>query len=105
MMLHKSCGLLVAALMAPRLCYRLASKLPAAQSGADPDARVGAAEKDGKLTGKAYKLHRQVGSYWNWVVPVHVGAVGWHALRGEHILYARIPAPAVHSFPEVNPYC
>ena len=163
MMLHKSCGLLVAALMIPRLGYRLASKLPAAPTGdriqhvlsnfshvalyaglilmpvsgivmgyfggkglpffgatipgalvllvlllvlvvvvlplamllllllTAPALATGATEKDGKLAGKAYKLHKQVGSYWKWVVPVHVGAVGWHALRAEHILYRMNP--------------
>jgi len=35
--------------------------------------------KDGKLAGKAYKLHKQIGWYFKWFIPVHVGAVGVHA--------------------------
>jgi cytochrome b561 len=45
--------------------------------------------KDGKLAGKAYKLHKQLGWYFKWFVPVHVGAVGVHAVQGQNLL-ARI---------------
>ena len=42
--------------------------------------------RTGKLAGKMYKLHKQVGWYFKWFVPVHVGAVGVHALKGQNLL-------------------
>ena len=42
--------------------------------------------RPGKLAGKMYKLHKQVGWYFKWFVPVHVGAVGVHALKGQNLL-------------------
>jgi cytochrome b561 len=42
--------------------------------------------KDGKLAGKAYKLHKQIGGYFQYMVPIHVGAVGVHALKGQNLL-------------------
>ena len=41
---------------------------------------------DGKLAGRMYKLHKQVGWYFKWFVPVHVGAVGVHAIKGQNLL-------------------
>ena len=46
----------------------------------------GAAEKDGKLAGRAFKLHKQIGLYYEYFVPMHVGAVGLHALKGQNIM-------------------
>ena len=42
--------------------------------------------KDGKLAGKAYKLHKNLGWYFEFMVPIHVGAVGVHALKGQNLL-------------------
>ena len=45
----------------------------------------GASKRDGKLAGRAFKLHKQLGWYYEMFVPLHVGAVGMHALQGpEH---------------------
>ena len=53
----------------------------------------GAAERDGKLAGRAFKLHKQLGYYYQLFVPVHVGAVGFHALKGQNILRRMGVAP------------
>jgi cytochrome b561 len=46
--------------------------------------------KDGKLAGQFFKLHKQVGTYGQYLVPVHVGAVGYHyAIHGRN-LFTRI---------------
>ena len=42
--------------------------------------------KDGKLAGKAYKLHKQLGGIFEYMVPIHVGAVGVHALKGQNLI-------------------
>ena len=43
--------------------------------------------KNGKLAGKAYKAHKFVGKYGAYLVPLHVGAVGYHHLfKGQKIL-------------------
>ena len=47
--------------------------------------------QDGKLAGKMYKLHKQIGWYFKWFVPVHVGAVGVHALKGQNLLKRIVP--------------
>lgn len=46
----------------------------------------GASKRDGKLAGRAFKLHKQLGWYYEMFVPLHVGAVGVHALKGQNIL-------------------
>jgi len=124
MMLHKSLGLSVLVLTAPRLALRLATKIPAPVPGSAPEQFLaaaghaamygfliampatgfvmgyyggkglpffgatipGAAEKDGKLAGRAFKLHKQIGLYYEYFVPMHVGAVGLHALKGQNIM-------------------
>jgi cytochrome b561 len=45
--------------------------------------------KNGKLAGNMYKIHTQMGYMFKFFVPVHVGAVGLHALKGQNLL-ARI---------------
>lgn len=124
MMLHKSLGLSVLVLTAPRLALRLATKIPAPVPGSAPEQFLaaaghaamygfliampatgfvmgyyggkglpffgatipGAVEKDGKLAGRAFKLHKQIGLYYEYFVPMHVGAVGLHALKGQNIM-------------------
>ena len=46
----------------------------------------GASKRDGKLAGRAFKLHKQLGWYYEMFVPLHVGAVGMHALKGQNIM-------------------
>lgn len=124
MNLHKSLGVTVLALTAPRLLLRLTTKIPAPVPGSSIEQLAaaaghaamygflvvmpttgfvmgyyggkglpffgytipGAAERDGKLAGRAFKLHKQLGYYYELFVPVHVGAVGFHALKGQNIL-------------------
>ena len=45
--------------------------------------------KDGKLAGKAFKIHKQFGWYMEMLFLGHIGGVAFHALRGEAI-FARI---------------
>ena len=33
-----------------------------------------------------FKLHKQVGEYMYYLVPIHVGAAGFHVMRGQPIL-------------------
>jgi 1,2-dihydroxy-3-keto-5-methylthiopentene dioxygenase len=37
----------------------------------------------------AYKLHKQVGNVFQYIIPIHIGAVGFHYFRGQNLL-ARI---------------
>ena len=46
----------------------------------------GASKRDGKLAGRAFKLHKQLGWYYEMFVPLHVGAVGMHAIKGQNIM-------------------
>ena len=131
MNLHKSLGVTVLALTAPRLLLRLTTKIPAPVPGSSVEQFAaaaghaamygfvvvmpttgfvmgyfggkglpffgytipGAAERDGKLAGRAFKLHKQLGYYYQLFVPVHVGAVGFHALKGQNILRRMGVAP------------
>ncbi len=45
--------------------------------------------KDGKLAGRAFKVHKQFGWYMELLFMGHIGGVAFHALRGEAI-FARI---------------
>jgi cytochrome b561 len=124
MMLHKSLGLSVLMLTAPRLALRLTTKIPPAVPGSFIEQTAataghalmyvflvgmpatgwvmgyfggkgfpffgatipGAEKSNGKLAGRAFKLHKQMGYYYQLFVPLHVGAVGVHALKGQHIM-------------------
>lgn len=124
MMLHKSLGLTVLALTAPRLLLRLTTKIPAAVPGSSVEQAAaavghaamygflvvmpttgfimgyyggrglpffgyvfpGASEKNAQLAGQAFGWHKQVGQAYELFVPLHVGAVGVHALKGQNIL-------------------
>ena len=124
MFAHKSLGLLVLGLTAPRLVLRFTSAMPAAVPGSFFEQTAasaghalmyaflvgmpatgfvmgyfggkglpffttvipGAATSDGKLAGRAFKLHKQMGYYYQLFVPAHVGAVGLHALKGQNIM-------------------
>ena len=47
--------------------------------------------KDGKLAGKAFKLHKQFGWYMEMLFLGHIGGVAFHAARGEAILARILP--------------
>lgn len=124
MMLHKSLGLTVLGLTAPRLLLRLTTKIPPAVPGSFIEQTAasaghalmyvfligmpatgfmmgyfggkglpffgmvipGAEKRDGKLAGQAFKIHKQMGYYYELFVPLHIGAVGIHALKGQNIM-------------------
>jgi cytochrome b561 len=47
----------------------------------------GAEVADGKVAGTAFKAHKLVGHYAQYLIPVHVGAVGYHSLiKGKSII-------------------
>ncbi|KNC86665.1 hypothetical protein SARC_01202 [Sphaeroforma arctica JP610] len=49
----------------------------------------GAAEADKSISGPAFKVHKFVGYYGKFLIPLHVGAAGFSFARGEAI-FARI---------------
>tara|TARA_B110001452_G_scaffold2302_1_gene1987 strand:- start:503 stop:1213 length:711 start_codon:yes stop_codon:yes gene_type:complete len=53
--------------------------------------------KDGKFAGRMFKLHKQVGQYIYYLVPVHVGAAFFHVFRGQAILTRVNPLVTVAS--------
>ncbi|CAM9774618.1 unnamed protein product [Chrysoparadoxa australica] len=46
----------------------------------------GASTANGEIAKNAYKLHKQVGYYGKFLVPVHIGATGFHLVKGQNIL-------------------
>ena len=46
--------------------------------------------KDGKLAGQAYKWHKRAGTALEYMIPLHVGAVGFHHLAKGQRLLARV---------------
>ena len=42
--------------------------------------------KDGALAGKAFKVHSQVGYFWKFLIPAHVGAAALHSAAGASIM-------------------
>ncbi|GBG31090.1 Hypothetical Protein FCC1311_073112 [Hondaea fermentalgiana] len=46
-------------------------------------------EPNKDVASTAFKAHKQMGQIIQYVIPIHVGAVAWHALKGQNIL-ARI---------------
>jgi cytochrome b561 len=49
----------------------------------------GATSVDGKIAKNAFNIHKQVGAYGKYLIPLHVGASGLHVARGQPI-FARI---------------
>ena len=45
----------------------------------------GAAEANGGVAKRAFSVHKTVGTYGKFLVPVHVGAAGFHAVKGQAI--------------------
>mmetsp|Transcript_1207 Transcript_1207/g.1222 ORF Transcript_1207/g.1222 Transcript_1207/m.1222 type:complete len:213 (+) Transcript_1207:33-671(+) len=47
----------------------------------------GAAKPDGDTAKQAFKIHKNVGTYLQYIIPIHVGAVGFHFIaQGKNIL-------------------
>ena len=40
----------------------------------------------GWVAGRAFKLHKQAGQIFEYIVPLHIGAVGFHMAKGQAIL-------------------
>jgi cytochrome b561 len=52
----------------------------------------GAPKADGATAKQAFQIHKQVGSYLQYVVPLHAGAVGYHFIvKGKNILPRILP--------------
>jgi 1,2-dihydroxy-3-keto-5-methylthiopentene dioxygenase len=49
----------------------------------------GAAEKNGAVAGQSFKIHKLVGTYGKYIIPLHVAGAGQHAARG-HSIFSRI---------------
>lgn len=45
----------------------------------------GASEKNGKIAGNSFKIHKTLGTYGKYLVPIHVGGALKHALGGKAI--------------------
>jgi len=54
----------------------------------------GAEEKNGKLAGQAFKLHKQAGWYMEMLLLGHIGAAGFHTMAGHKILGRIVPGLA-----------
>jgi cytochrome b561 len=50
---------------------------------------AGATIPDGNVAKNAFNIHKQVGTYGKYLIPLHVGASGLHVVRGQSI-FARI---------------
>ena len=46
----------------------------------------GAATPDGTIAKNSFNIHKQVGTYGKFLIPLHVGATGLHVVRGQKIL-------------------
>lgn len=51
----------------------------------------GAATPDKALAGSAYTWHKRAGQVLEYMVPLHVGAVGFHVFKGHNILRRMLP--------------
>lgn len=54
----------------------------------------GATTPDGTIAKNSFNIHKQLGTYGKFLIPLHVGAAGLHAARGQQI-FARINPFAV----------
>lgn len=48
-------------------------------------------KKDGKIAGKAFKIHKILGKSFEIVTLGHFGAVGWHMIKGQAIWRRIVP--------------
>mmetsp|Transcript_52686 Transcript_52686/g.120064 ORF Transcript_52686/g.120064 Transcript_52686/m.120064 type:complete len:137 (-) Transcript_52686:224-634(-) len=46
----------------------------------------GAEKADGAIAGNAFKLHKQAGLFFEYLTALHVGAVGFHMMKGQAAL-------------------
>jgi len=46
----------------------------------------GAEKANGAIAKSAYQYHKLAGQAFEYLIPIHVGAVGWHAIKGTNIL-------------------
>lgn len=46
-------------------------------------------EKNGKIAGQSFKIHKTLGTYGKYLVPVHVAGALQHSVRG-HSIFSRI---------------
>ena len=49
----------------------------------------GAVSANGEIAKQAFSIHKTMGTYGKYLIPLHVGAAGAHAVRGQAI-FARI---------------
>ena len=42
--------------------------------------------RKGSIAKNAYKLHKQVGNVFQYIIPIHIGAVGFHFMKGQNLL-------------------
>jgi cytochrome b561 len=45
----------------------------------------GATEANGEIAKRSFQIHKQLGTYGKFLVPLHVGASTWHYFRGQSI--------------------
>jgi cytochrome b561 len=52
----------------------------------------GAEKADGEIAKQAFKIHKNVGTYMQYLIPFHIGAVGYHGIvKGTNILPRIVP--------------
>ena len=49
----------------------------------------GAETPNGGVAKRSFQIHKQLGTYGKYLIPLHVGATGWHLTRGQGI-FSRI---------------
>lgn len=53
---------------------------------------AGAEKANGEIAKQAFKFHKNIGHYWQYLIPAHVGAVGFHYFaHGKNILPRMLP--------------
>jgi len=127
MMIHKSTAVVTAALFAPRILLKVATKAPGPLPGSGTiehlasqishsllyafmlvmpatgmamgyyggkgipfygytiPGKADRTKEDGKFAGTMFKWHKWTGQFLPYIIPVHVGAAGYHALKGQPI--------------------
>ena len=46
----------------------------------------GAEKPDGAIAKQSFSIHKQLGTYGKFLIPLHVGATGMHIMKGQPIL-------------------
>lgn len=47
----------------------------------------GATEKNGKIAGQSFKIHKFVGEWGKYIFPIHVGGAAMHVMKGQSVFY------------------